>query len=153
VRNPLHDVTRRRALVLAGGAAAVLTIGGAAAAFNVGLLSRDAPGAFDPEPVATVPSVTVPDTGPGEPSIVYEDVYETAPGAGTIASVPPAQSAPPAAPGTDLNQPGMADGTTSDDLGHRDDPDELDDHPEDDEPEEQEREDEPDEHDDDEWDD
>ena len=52
MKNPLRDLSRPKALALAGLAAGALTLSAAAAALNVGLSSAHEAPAFSPTPVA-----------------------------------------------------------------------------------------------------
>jgi hypothetical protein len=95
MKNPLKDLTRPKALGLAGVAAGVLAISGGAAAMNVGLLSSGADEPFTPQPVSVTEQPTTTTTA-AEPVIVYEDVYETVPAPTAPPAVAPVTPVAPA---------------------------------------------------------
>jgi hypothetical protein len=127
---PLRDMSRPKALLIAGLAAGALAVSSAAAAVNVGLLAGDDSEPFTPEPVATssVPTeTTVTTEGPVE--VVYQDVYETVTPAPAVA---PAPAAPPPAPVAVSSDDSGDSYDDSDDRYEDDDDDHDDDHDEDD---------------------
>lgn len=88
MQNPLKDMSRPKALGLAGMAAGVLAISGGAAAMNVGLISSGASEPFTPEPVSVTEEQPTTTTTASDPVIAYEDVYETVPAVAPSAPTP-----------------------------------------------------------------
>jgi len=85
MKNPLRELSRPKALAVAGIVAGAVALSGAAAALNVGLLTGHDRSSFTPQTVvgtATEPSVDV----------VYKDVYEQVPGPSTTTVQAPASS-------------------------------------------------------------
>jgi hypothetical protein len=83
MKNPLREMSRPKALGLAGAVAGAVAISGAAAALNIGLLTGGGTSRFDPQKVVATADGTIPTTTTSEPpvEIVYEDVYDRAPAA------------------------------------------------------------------------
>lgn len=79
MKNPLRDLSRPKALGLAGLAAGALTVSAAAAAVNVGLLNAHQTPTFSTTPVAETGAVKVAASTTSEAppaQVVYQDVYE-----------------------------------------------------------------------------
>jgi hypothetical protein len=113
MKNPLRDMSRPKALGLAGLAAGALTVSAAAAAMNVGLLTSEPEPAFAPTPVVQTGDVEQPTPTTEAPvEIVYQDVYDIV-SAGGGSSAPVAAPAPPAPAGSTPS--GSDDGAGSDD--------------------------------------
>ena len=87
MKNPLRDMSRPKALGLAGLAAGALTVSAGAAALNVGLLSAHQKPAFTPTLIDATGQV-VPDPPKPDVRVVYQDVYEhvPAPAAAVVAA-------------------------------------------------------------------
>ncbi len=99
MKNPLRDLSRPKALGLAGVAAGALTASAAAAALNVGLLSAHEKPAFAPTPVAESGEVMLDTTTTQAPVVVYEDVYDHVPAPAVTPAAPAPTSGQPAPSG------------------------------------------------------
>jgi len=128
MNHPFRNLSRPKALGLAGVAAGVLAVSSGAAAMNVGLLSTHQSEPFTPQPVSVtedLPTTTTTES----PEIVYEDVYEhvTAPtpppAVNPVTDVAPTPPAPSASDSDDDHSGPSVGGYESDDDHEMDAPD------------------------------
>jgi hypothetical protein len=134
MKNPLRELSRSKALGIAGIVAGAVAVSGAAAALNVGLLTGHESSPFTPQSVASTDDGAVTTTSTTEPpvEIVYQDVYEPGP-----ASAPATPGAPVASSSRDDDNDDSygddaddadEDGTYEDDADEDDDHEDEDDH-------------------------
>jgi hypothetical protein len=134
MKNPLREMSRPKAIGLAGIVAGAVAISGAAAAVNVGLLTGNDSAPFTPKTVAAQSDGTVAtSTSTTEPpvEIVYQDVYEQAP---AVPGPPPAATPAPVV-GTASDDDAYDEYEDDDDYDDYDEYEDDDDHEDDDDDE------------------